>query len=134
MEKTIKTVGDEFFKDMANIVRPLGGIDKLHIDNDVRSIVDDAHEANKEYKTAQDKDKDLKAKLRKLGSGTHYGFESVAIVGEDEDVESALNTSKVKELLLNLVIDGTITREQHVACFKDKTIRKGKVTFEDREE
>ena len=134
MEKTIKTVGDKFLGEMADIVRPLGGIDKLHIDNDVRSIVDDAHEANKEYKTAQDKDKDLKAKLRKLGSGTHYGFESVAIVGEDEDVESALNTSKVKELLLNLVIDGTITREQHVACFKDKTIRKGKVTFEDREE
>jgi hypothetical protein len=134
MEKTIKTVGDKFLGEMADIVRPLGGVDMLHIDNDVRSIVDDAHEANKEYKTAQDKDKELKAKLRKLGSGTHYGFESVAIVGEDEDVESALNTSKVKELLLNLVIDGTITREQHVACFKDKTIRKGKVTFEDREE
>ena len=134
MDKTIKTVGDKFLGEMADIVRPLGGIDMLHIDNDVRSIVDDAHEANKEYKTAQDKDKELKAKLRKLGSGTHYGFESVAIVGEDEDVESALNTSKVKELLLNLVIDGTITREQHVACFKDKTIRKGKVTFEDREE
>ena len=134
MEKTIKTVGDKFLGEMADIVRPIGGVDMLHIDNDVRSVVDDAHEANKEYKIAQDKDKELKAKLRKLGAGTYHGFESVAIVGEDEDVESALNTSEVKKLLLNLVIDGTITREQHVACFKDKTIRKGKVTFEDREE
>ena len=134
MEKTIKTVGGNFLDEMADIVRPLGGVDMLRIDNDVRSIVDDAHEANKEYKIAQDKDKELKAKLRKLGAGTHHGFESVAIVGEDEDVESALNTSEVKKLLLNLVIDGTITREQHVACFKDKTIRKGKVTFEARED
>ena len=104
MEKTIKTVGDEFFKDMANIVRPIGGVDMLHIDNDVRAIVDNAHEANKEYKAAEKKDKELKAKLRKLGAGTHHGFESEAIVGEDTKSENALNTSKVKKLLLNLVL------------------------------
>jgi len=133
MEKTIKTVGDKFLGEMADIVRPLGGVDMLHIDNDVRSIVDDAYEANKEYKAAEKKDKELKAKLRKLGAGTHHGFESVAIVGEDTKAEKALDSIKVKELLLNLLIDGVITREQHIACFNPYS-KKGRVIFEAREE
>ena len=65
MEKTIKTVGDEFFKDMANIVRPLGGIDMLHIDSEV-TLVDKAIDAYKKNAEAENVLKTLKASLRMI--------------------------------------------------------------------
>jgi hypothetical protein len=134
MEKTIKTVGGNFLDEMADIVRPLGGVDMLHIDSEINVLVDDAYETDKQLKELKDTLKLQKVGLRKIGVGTHYGYESVAIVGEDESVEDALNTKEVKQLILNLRLDGLITKEQYDACYKDKYTTSGKVRLEGRTE
>jgi hypothetical protein len=65
MEKTIKTVGDKFLGEMADIVRPLGGVDMLHIDSEV-ALVDKAIDAYKKNAEAENVLKTLKASLRMI--------------------------------------------------------------------
>ena len=53
-------------------------------------------------------------------------------MSEDVPVENALNTKEVKDLIFDLVVDGKISKEQHIKCFKESSTRKGKVTFKKR--
>ena len=113
-------------------IRPIGGIDMLHIDSDVNPDVDEAHEIATQIDKMTDRLKLLKAKFRSNGVGEQMGFESIAVVSEDVPVENALNTEEVKDLIFDLVVDGRISKEQHIKCFKKSSTRKGKVTFKKR--
>ena len=125
---------DIFKTAMGANIRPIGGIDMLHIDSDVNPDVDEAHEIAKQIDKMTDRLKLLKARFRSNGVGEQMGLESIAVVGKDEPVEDALNTKEVKDLIFDLVVDRKISREQHIKCFKKSSTRKGKVTFKDRTE
>jgi len=123
---------DIFKTAMGANIRPIGGIDMLHIDNDVDPDVDEAYEIFEQIDKMTDRLKLLKAKFRSKGVGEQKGYESVALVSEDVPVENALNTKEVKDLIFDLVVDGKISKEQHIKCFKESSTRKGKVTFKKR--
>ena len=123
---------DIFKTAMGANVRPVVGIDMLHIDSDVNSDVDEAHEIDKQIKKMEKTLARLKAGFRSKGVGEQKGYESVALVSEDVPVENALNTEEVKDLIFDLVVDGKISKEQHIKCFKESSTRKGKVTFKKR--
>jgi len=113
-------------------IRPIGGIDMLHIDSDVDPSVDEAHEIAKQIDKMVKRLKSLKVGFRNNGVGKQMGFDSIAIVGADVDVTDALDPTEVKTLLLSLVIDGAISNEQRDKCYKESSTRKGSVKFEDR--
>tara|TARA_R100001086_G_scaffold242808_1_gene170898 strand:- start:382 stop:774 length:393 start_codon:yes stop_codon:yes gene_type:complete len=123
---------DIFKTAMGANVRPVGGIDMLHIDSDVNSDVDEAHEIDKQIKKMEKTLARLKAGFRSNGVGEQMGFASIAIVGKDVRVEDALNTKEVKDLIFDLVVDGKISKEQHIKCYKEPSTRKGSIKFEDR--
>ena len=114
--------------------RPLGGIDELHIDNDVNSRVDEAHDIAKQIDKMTKRLTQLKHGLRKDGVGEHVGFDSIASVFEDEEVKDALNSQLVKGFLFDLLTNGDINGPQYSACFKKPSMRKGKVTFKSRDD
>jgi hypothetical protein len=136
MEKTIKTVGDEFFKDMANIVRPLGGIDMLHIDSEV-SLVDQAIELYKKNAETENALKTIKASLRMIYMETEskelHGTKQFikvsdknneAYIDKDSDVvidTNNYNPTSVLKALKRAVEDGKVSKRTLERCRKPGT-------------
>jgi len=65
MDKTIKTVGGNFLDEMAGIVRPIGGVDMLHIDSEI-ALVDRAIKLYNKNAETENALKTIKASLRMI--------------------------------------------------------------------
>ena len=124
MEKTIKTVGDEFFKDMANIVRPLGGIDMLHIDSEV-TLVDQAIDAYKKNAEAENVLKTLKASLRMI----YIETESKELQGTKQSIKVRdKNNEAYIDKESNVVIDTNNYNPTSVLKALKRAVEDGKVS------
>ena len=136
MEKTIKTVGDKFLGEMADIVRPLGGVDMLHIDSEV-SLVDQAIDLYKKNAEAENVLKTLKASLRMLYiqtgvkelRGTKQSIKvsdknNEAYIDEESDVvidTNNYNPTSVLKALKRAVEDGKVSKRTLDRCRKAGT-------------
>ena len=136
MEKTIKTVGDKFLGEMADIVRPLGGVDMLHIDSEV-SLVDQAIDLYKKNAEAENVLKTLKASLRMLYiqtgvkelRGTKQSIKvsdknNEAYIDEESDVvidTNNYNPTLVLKALKRAVEDGKVSKRTLDRCRKAGT-------------
>ena len=136
MDKTIKTVGDEFFKDMANIVRPLGGIDMLHIDSEI-ALVDRAIKLYNKNAETENALKTIKASLRMIYMETEskelHGTKQFikvsdknneAYIDKDSDVvigTNNYNPTLVLKALKRAVEDGKVSKRTLERCRKTGT-------------
>jgi hypothetical protein len=136
MEKTIKTVGDKFLGEMADIVRPLGGVDMLHIDSEV-SLVDEAIKLYKENAETENVLKTLKASLRTLYiqtgvkelRGTKQSIKvsdknNEAYIDEKSDVvidTNNYNHTLLLKALQRAVEDGKVSKRTLERCRKPST-------------
>ena len=128
---------------MADIVRPLGGVDMLHIDSEV-SLVDEAIKLYKENAETENVLKTLKASLRMLYiqtgvkelRGTKQSIKvsdknNEAYIDEESDVvidTNNYNPTLVLKALKRAVEDGKVSKRTLERCRKPST-KKVSLTF-----